>query len=559
MPQRWFQTGLVVVFLTFAGIKSLAAQTVSAALSGVVSSQAEGVMEGVIVGAKRKGATVTVSVVSDKTGRYVFPADRLEPGDYSLRVRATGYMLEGGGTVTIGPGKNGQADLRLRKTSAHELASQLSDSEWLMSMPGIRAQKDSIRGCNHCHTYERIMRSKFSPEQAFATIERMARYTPSSFPHLIQPNPPGRIGGGEVTDAARERLRNTRQRMADFISSINLSRAETWQYELKTLPRPSGKATRVIYTEYDVPAITRQPHDVTIDSKGFAWYASFGEQILGRLDPRTGQIKEWPIPVVKPSRNKGVLDVQLDADDNVWVANGFQGAVQMFDARTEKFRTYPLSPELDGDHAELLFVAPGNSKVDGKVWVMNNGEWAVLRLDIAKGTWEKFSAFPVPRPRHYTVLSDSSNNAWFTVIERSHIGRIDAKTGKIDIFKTDEDDSGPRRGMVDKQDAVWAALNRTDRITRFDPKSRKFQSFATGIPEYYAYDVWIDRAGDAWASTEYADRVARINPKTGEVTAYLLPGPTNMRRSHGDNATRVPSFWVGANHTASIIRVEPLE
>ncbi len=53
--------------------------------------------------------------------------------------------------------------------------------------------------------------------------------------------------------------------------------------------------------------------------------------------------------------------------------------------------------------------------------------------------------------------------------------------------------------------------------------------------------------------------MVRVNPKSGEVTAYLLPGPTNMRRSYGDNATMPASFWVGATHTASIVRLEPLE
>jgi len=536
-----------------------AALAQSQALSGSVSSQAEGSMEGVIVGAKRAGSNMNVSVVSDKQGRYSFPAERLEPGNYTLRIRATGYMLESANAVTIGAQKNAVADLRLRKASIDETASQLSNSEWLMSWPGTRAQKDSIRGCNHCHTYERIMRSKFTPDEALATIERMARYTPSTFPNLIQPNPPGRIGGGTVTPEARERVQNTRRRMAEYISSVNLSKSAAWQYELKTLPRPSGKATRVIYTEYDVPSVTRQPHDVIVDSRGFAWYASFGEQILGRLDPKTGMIKEWPIPVVKPNRNKGVLNIEFDADDNVWIANGFQGAVQKFDRRTETFRTYPLAAEFDGDHAELLFIAPRNSKVDGKVWVMNNGEWSIYRLDVASGKWEKFSAYPVPRPRHYSVLSDSQNNAWFTVIERAHIGRIDAKTGAIEIYETEQKDSGPRRGMIDAQDRVWTALNRTDLIAMFDPKTMKFQSWPTGIPEYYAYDVWADRNGEAWASTEYADRVVRVNPKSGEVTQYLLPGPANMRRSSGDNATKQPSFWVGANHTASIVRLEPLD
>ena len=49
------------------------------ALSGQVSSAEEGVMEGVVVSAKRDGSTITVSVVTDAQGRYAFPASRLDP------------------------------------------------------------------------------------------------------------------------------------------------------------------------------------------------------------------------------------------------------------------------------------------------------------------------------------------------------------------------------------------------------------------------------------------------------------------------------------------------
>jgi streptogramin lyase len=103
------------------------------------------------------------------------------------------------------------------------------------------------------------------------------------------------------------------------------------------------------------------------------------------------------------------------------------------------------------------------------------------------------------------------------------------------------------------------ALNRTDQIAVYDQKAQKFTTWSTGIPEYYAYDVWVDRHGEAWASTEFADRVSRINTQTGEVTNYIMPGPTNMRRSDGDSRPKPAHFWVGANHTANIVRVEPLE
>jgi hypothetical protein len=52
----------------------------AAAITGTVTSAQEGTMEGVIVTARKDGAHMSVSVVSDDKGRYSFPADRLEPG-----------------------------------------------------------------------------------------------------------------------------------------------------------------------------------------------------------------------------------------------------------------------------------------------------------------------------------------------------------------------------------------------------------------------------------------------------------------------------------------------
>ena len=63
-----------------------------------------------------------------------------------------------------------------------------------------------------------------------------------------------------------------------------------------------------------------------------------------------------------------------------------------------------------------------------------------------------------------------------------------------------------------------------------------------------------DRAGG-----EFSDRVLRLNPKSGEIVEYLLPKFTNIRRVFVDNSTTPPTFWVGNNHGASIVKLEPLE
>src|SRR5205809_3034922 len=153
--------------------KTLPAETSSSvALTGLVTSSEEGPMEGVIVSAKKASSTITVSVVSDDQGRYRFPSAKLEPGAYSLRIRAVGYDLEGPREVELAKGTAATTDLKL--TKARDLASQLSNSEWLASFPGTEQQKASIRACTHCHTLERVARSRYDVDKLTSVIQRMS-------------------------------------------------------------------------------------------------------------------------------------------------------------------------------------------------------------------------------------------------------------------------------------------------------------------------------------------------------------------------------------------------
>ena len=101
------------------------------ALTGQVSSAEEGVMEGVLVSAKKEGSNITVTVVSDDKGKYSFPAERLGPGQYKISIRAVGYVLDGAKPVEVAAGTPATADLKLAKTK--NLSAQLSNGEWMIS------------------------------------------------------------------------------------------------------------------------------------------------------------------------------------------------------------------------------------------------------------------------------------------------------------------------------------------------------------------------------------------------------------------------------------------
>ena len=106
---------------------------------------------------------------------------------------------------------------------------------------------------------------------------------------------------------------------------------------------------------------------------------------------------------------------------------------------------------------------------------------------------------------------------------------------------------------------MWFGENSADRIGMFDTKTEHFQEWEAPTPWSAPYDVELDKNGDAWTGSMANDRVLRLNPKTGQMTEYLLPRSTNIRRVFVDNSTTPPTFWVGNNHGASIVKVEPLD
>jgi virginiamycin B lyase len=533
-----------------------AAKDALAALTGQVTSTPEGPMEGVLVSAKRDDSTVTVTVVTDARGRYTFPQKRLAPGNYSLKIRAVGYELDDSRPVRITPHKAATADIRLHRVE--DISPQLTNAEWLMSMPGPDDLKAALLNCVVCHTLERIVKSKHDAAEWVKVQQRMLTYTNSSFPPHPQKRP-----APWLLQPRGEQLAKAQQRFAEFLSTVNLSAAAKWEYPLKTLARPAGRATRMIVTEYDLPRQVIEPHDVIVDSQGMAWYSNFGEQNIGKLDPKTGKVTEYPVPITKEGWPTGNLALRFDKDQNMWLGLMLQGAIAKFDTKTETFQTWKLPPEWNNDATQVNMVSPERYSVDGKVWLENHGYTMILRMDLKSGRFEPFEPFKGAFEKGenhniYDVVPDSHNNAYFTDFEQGQIGRIDAKTGKITFYATPTPYSRPRRAWMDTQDRFWFAEYRVNRIGMFDTRTEHFREWEAPNPWSSPYDVVMDNTGQVWVGGVTNDRVLRLNPETRESVEYLLPRPTNIRRVFVDNSTTPPTLWVGSNHGASILKLEQL-
>ncbi len=541
--------------LGHSGLSTGALAQSAPALAGQVTSAEEGPMEGVLVSARKQSSTITVTVVTDAKGQYSFPADRLDPGHYAIAIRAVGYNLDGPTAVDVA-GVGARADIKLAKTK--NLANQLSNAEWLISAPGPDNLKANMTNCVSCHTLQRIFASAHDAEEFKQIFRRMGTYAPGSTPVHPQTLLPGPRGDRSPMPTSQFEATSA------WLASVDVNATETLSFELQTLPRPKGAATNVIYTEYDLPRKETQPHDVIVDQDGMVWYSDFSNQYAGVLDPKTGKAIDIPIPVLKPEQPKGSLEIELEAGQkNVWLALMYQAGLARIDRITHEVTMYPYPKEWQSTSAQASMVSPQHADVDGKVWSNNQDVHTMYRLDVKTGRYEDLGPSKDLRGKQisaYGMPTDHENNVYQLEFGGTSIGLRDAKTGAVTIYDTPIKNSRPRRGRVDEQNRLWFAEYGGNAIGLFDPKTAAIKEYRLATKYGAPYDVVPNKdASQVWTGSMLNDRVARLDTKSGQITEYLLPRTTNIRRVFVQEIGPQTMLWVGSNHGGSIVKVEPLD
>jgi streptogramin lyase len=352
--------------------------------------------------------------------------------------------------------------------------------------------------------------------------------------------------------------------MAEYLARINLSSRSTWTYPLKTMPRPKGRATHVLITEYDLPRHDIAPHDVVVTPQGEVYYSSFHEQFLGQLDPKTGAVTQYPTPVLKPGFPTGSLDLEYDPrSGDLWLAMMHQGGILKFDPKTKAMQTWSIPAEYQNDVTQQAFLTVP-SPVDGKVWIKDSARKTVYRLDPSTGKFESFGPMVAPDGHavsSYGIDADSQDNMYgldfSTHVFADYIWLVDAKTGAMSTYQIPTYDSRPRRGRFDAQDRLWFGEFDGSNIGMFDARTKEFKEWPMPDQFMFPYDVVPDRTGEIWTGSMFTDHVVRLDPATGKTVSYLLPRSTNIRRVFVDNSTKPVTLWIGSNHGGSIVRLQP--
>jgi virginiamycin B lyase len=264
-------------------------------------------------------------------------------------------------------------------------------------------------------------------------------------------------------------------------TAASVTKAETVQY----FPVPEGAG----------------PHDVAPAPDGTVWYTAQGQGALGRLDPKSGEVKQ--IPLGEESAPHGVI---VGPDGAAWVTDGGLNAIVRVDPASLQVKTYPL-PDPD-DYANLNTAAFGKG---GILWFTGqNGIYG--SLDPATG---KMTVYDDPEGRGpYGITATPDGTIYYASLAGSHIARIDSETGKATIIEPPTEDQGARRAWSDSKGRIWVSEWNSGQVSVYDPASDTWRSWRLPGDGPQTYAVYVDDQDKVWLTDFGGNAIVRFDPET---------------------------------------------
>jgi virginiamycin B lyase len=266
---------------------------------------------------------------------------------------------------------------------------QYTAKEW----PDGPSKQRFAATCDGCHDINRV-RVGYTPEGWITVVQMMQ--------NMHAPVPPEEWGA--MTDYLIRNFPERKRPAAAIIDGPVKANIEMW----------------------DVPTQGSRPHDPLAARDGSIWWTGQLVNKLGRVDPKTGAIREYSLK------------------------SAFTGPHGLAEDKT------------------------------GNIWFTGNNTALIGKLDPNTGL---VTEYPLPDPNAkdpHTLNFDQKGILWFTVQQANMIGRLDLATGAVKEWPSPSGPKSEPYGIVFTKGALWynESAAKPNTIVRFDPASEKFQSWA---------------------------------------------------------------------------------
>ena len=253
---------------------------------------------------------------------------------------------------------------------------------------------------------------------------------------------------------------------------------EIVQYLADNYPENTRRASTLVsgdmeieFTEWQVPTLGQRSRDPVEAPDGAIWWVGQWGNLMGRLDPATGEMTEYPLP-----ENAMPHSVTLDEAGNAWYTGNRNGSIGKLDPETGDITVYPM-PD------------------------------------------------PAARDPH-TAVFDQEGILWFTLQRSNMIGRLDPATGDVRLVTAPTEGSRPYGIKVGPEGSLWVACNGSNCLLKVNPETMALKEYKLPIAETTVRRLDIASDGMIWYVNSSQGRLGRLDPETGKATEWPSPsGP----------------------------------
>lgn len=264
------------------------------------------------------------------------------------------------------------------------------------------------------------------------------------------------------------------------MSAVTDDQAALVDYLATTYPPNQRRASKVVsgameiqFESWRVPTLGQRPRDPVEDGDGNIWWVGQWADIMGRINPSSGEMQEFPLPAgAKPH------SVEIGPDGSAWYTGNKNGTMGRLNPETGEIQEYPM-PD------------------------------------------------PAARDPH-THVFDQNGILWFSLQQSNMIGRLDPSTGEIQLVNAPTARSRPYGVKVAEDGSVWVACNGSNCLLKIDPNTMAVEEIKLPGEGTHVRRLDIDADGNIWWVNSGLGRLGRYIPATGEIKEWPSPsGPAS--------------------------------
>ena len=281
----------------------------------------------------------------------------------------------------------------------------------------------------------------------------------------------------------------------------------------KRAPKLVSGDAKIAFKEWTVPTLGQRSRDPIEAPDGSIWWVGQWSDLIGRIDPKTGEMREYALP----SKSKPHT-VTVDKAGGIWYTGNGNGTIGKIDPVTGKVTVYKMPDPAAKD--------PHSAKFDPKgiLWFTLQNSNMLGRLDPATGD-VKLVTMKTPNSKPYGIKMDAEGTPWVACNGSNCLVKVNPATMELTEVKLPTPGTTVRRLDIAPDGLIWYVNSSKGKLGRLDPKTGDIKEWdSPSGPDSHPYAIAFV-GGHVWYN-EFGtrpDMLVRFDPKTEKFQSWAIP------------------------------------